>query len=155
MKSIWIKLATLGPIGYLYAPGTCATAVTLGVVYALSLLSISSYAYLAFMLVAIVAGWLIITKALARFDRCDDPSEIVFDEFLGCLLTFWDIPLTVITVLIGFLLFRILDITKAFGIRSFEMILGAWGIILDDLAAGFLTNIFLRLMLHFFYAYII
>jgi len=155
MKSLWTALATLGPIGYLQAPGTCATVVTLGVVYGLSFLSLSSYAYLALLFVVIGAGWLIITKALVQLDRCDDPSEIVFDEVLGCLVTFWDIPITGITLMVGFLLFRVLDITKVFGIRSFEMILGAWGIILDDLAAGLLTNIFLRLMLHFYYDYII
>jgi len=38
--------------------------------------------------VMLVASFFIVKKALIRFKRDDDPSEIVIDEVIGCLITF-------------------------------------------------------------------
>jgi len=150
MTSLWVSLATLGPIGYLPAPGSCATLLTLPLVYLLHAMQITSATYLTIVCIGIVLSWFIIKKALEAMDRSDDPSEIVLDEVLGCLLAFWAIPLSTPILIVGFIIFRILDITKSFGVGFFEVILGAWGILLDDLAAGLLSNIFLRLVVTFF-----
>ncbi len=155
MKSIWTTLATLGPVGYMRAPGTCASALTLIVVYVFNMLHISSSVYAATLTLALIAGWLIITKALRHLKRSDDPKEIVFDEVLGCLLTFFAVPINWLTLLIGFVLFRFFDIAKPFGIRSLEKIKGAWGILLDDLAAALYSAFALRLLLYFFHDYIL
>jgi len=99
-------------------------------------MQITSATYLTIVCIGIVLSWFIIKKALEAMDRSDDPSEIVLDEVLGCLLAFWAIPLSTPILIVGFIIFRILDITKSFGVGFFEVILGAWGILLDDLAAG-------------------
>ena len=150
MKSFWTYLATLGPIGYLPASGTCASFLTLGMVYFLHLLAVSDSVYFFIVVLGCIVGWIIIQKVMNSRDRFDDPSEIVLDEVLGCLLTFWGIPVSAYTLAIGFILFRIFDITKIMGIASFEMFFGAWGILLDDLAAGLLSNLFLRILLFLF-----
>jgi phosphatidylglycerophosphatase A len=40
------------------------------------------------------------------------------------------------TVAAGFVLFRLLDITKPWPVRALERLPGGWGIVLDDIAAG-------------------
>lgn len=147
MNKLWLYLATLGPIGYLPAPGTIATMITLAIVYLFSWMNISVAQYgLIFASLTILASF-IIGRALELLDRHDDPSEIVFDEFVGTLLVFLAVPFQFNTIIIGFCLFRFLDITKILGIRSCELILGPWGIILDDLLAALMTNAVLQLLL--------
>lgn len=77
----------------------------------------------------------------------EDPSEIVIDEVLGMLITLFLIPLSWQTVLIGFLLFRVLDIAKPGPIHRVEKYGGGYGIMLDDILAGIFANLILRLIL--------
>jgi phosphatidylglycerophosphatase A len=69
-----------------------------------------------------------------------DPPAVVSDEACGLWLVF-SVPLPADTpwwppLLLGFLLFRILDIAKPLGIRKLDRIPGKWGVLLDDLLAG-------------------
>jgi phosphatidylglycerophosphatase A len=67
----------------------------------------------------------------------DDPSFVVIDEWAGmqfALLTCSD--LNPVKMLIAFLLFRIFDVIKPKPISDLEKIGGAFGVMLDDLAAG-------------------
>jgi len=73
-----------------------------------------------------------------------DDGKIVVDEVVGMFLTMLWIPLTWQNILIGFVLFRILDIWKPLGIRRFDNYKGEWSVIVDDLVAGVYANIFLR-----------
>jgi phosphatidylglycerophosphatase A len=49
-------------------------------------------------------------------------------------------------LLIGFLLFRLFDIVKPFPIRRLEKVPLGFGIVLDDLAAGFYASLVLRIL---------
>ncbi len=72
-----------------------------------------------------------------------DPSRIVVDEMVGV----W-IPLLIVNkgelengtyfwyVLAAFVLFRLFDIIKPFGVRKMEKLKGGWGIMMDDILAG-------------------
>jgi undecaprenyl-diphosphatase len=71
----------------------------------------------------------------------NDPGEVVADELAGQALTFlvgaflvagstWAIAL------LGFVLFRIFDISKPWPIRKLEKFPAGWGILADDLLAG-------------------
>lgn len=135
--------ATLGPIGYLPAPGTMGTIVTLPLAYLLSFMPLS----LQFVIIMIVCAlsYGIIHNALKSFTMTD-PSHIILDEVMGTLVTFYGIGWNPIAFLVGFILFRLNDIFKPFGIRYIEKIPGAFGVLLDDLAAGFVAQIFLRLL---------
>ncbi|MCS7233290.1 MAG: phosphatidylglycerophosphatase A [Synergistetes bacterium] len=77
----------------------------------------------------------------------EDPSSIVIDEFVGYFIAMWN--LNDIMLIPSFFLFRLLDVIKPFPIRFFEKFPGGWGIMLDDVVAGLLTNmlIFLGLWL--------
>ena len=141
-----LRIATLGPVGYFIASGTVATLVTLPLVYWLHSFGMNQWWYLVLVALLYALGILIISKALEEFKRHEDPSEIVFDEVVACLLVFWGIALSPQSVLVGFLLFRALDIIKIGWVKQAENLLGAWGIMSDDIIAAFLTNLVLRLL---------
>ncbi len=143
MSSIAQRLVTLSKLGYVPASGTVATIITLPVIVALSWLELD---YTLFLGGAIVCGFALLRASLPYFLR-NDPHEVVIDEVLGCLVTFWAIPLSINSVLLGVLIFRILDIFKPWIIGYFERLPGAWGVLLDDIAAGVCANLILRLFI--------
>jgi len=165
-------LATLGPIGYLPAPGTWASCATLIVVYFLHLLNISHVVYAVLIVLFTIVAWYAVVHTLDFFRTwgphrqmgqnwgprffCNknwglnhDPSEIVVDEAVGCMVTFFMIPITMRVLIIGFILFRLFDIAKPCGLKRLEKMGGAWGILLDDIGAGLLSNVMLNLLLFF------
>ena len=80
-----------------------------------------------------------------------DPGAIVIDEILGMVLTLAGLPFNATTAVLGFVLFRVFDITKPFPIRFMERRLkGGTGIVLDDVVAGVTANITLRIIIQLF-----
>lgn len=140
-----ISVATLGDVRYSSAPGSVASALMLPVVYALYHFGISASTYALLIVGFALVSYLIIEKVLPAFDA-HDPREIVLDECLGMLITFWAIPLNAFSIVVGFLLFRLFDISKFFGVRAFEKLPGAFGVLADDVAAGVLAMILLRFL---------
>lgn len=65
-----------------------------------------------------------------------DPSTIVIDEVVGQILTLLWVPISLTSLMIGFVAFRIFDIVKPFPIRRSEELPGGFGIVCDDLLAG-------------------
>ena len=76
-----------------------------------------------------------------------DPRRIVIDEIVGIFVTFLFLQKTIPNLLIGFILFRICDITIPFPIDRSERLPGGWGVMVDDLIAGIYANLGLRLIL--------
>lgn len=77
-----------------------------------------------------------------------DARPIVIDEMAGFLVTFLWLPLNLMTLFLGFVLFRVFDIVKPPPITIIEKRLhGGWGIVLDDVLAGVFANVTLRLLL--------
>lgn len=77
-----------------------------------------------------------------------DPGAVVIDEIVGMILTLAGLPFNAVTAGLGFALFRVLDITKPFPICFLEQrFKGGVGIVLDDVAAGVIGNITLRIIL--------
>jgi phosphatidylglycerophosphatase A len=79
--------------------------------------------------------------------KAQDPGCIVIDEVAGMMVTLAGLPFDVLTVLSGFIVFRILDIVKPFPIRTVERhFSGGTGVVLDDVIAGTMGNVLLRVM---------
>ena len=76
-----------------------------------------------------------------------DPSSVVIDEVAGLLVALCLLPITWMTLAAGFVLFRLFDIWKPGIIRKVEALRGGIGIVLDDLMAGVLTNLIIRVAL--------
>ncbi|MBP6870034.1 phosphatidylglycerophosphatase A [Candidatus Babeliales bacterium] len=141
MAKTVVSIATLGPVGYLPAPGTAATCVILPFMYLFSYLSFPSQLLLIGMVHLV--GFFVIHKALPYFSQ-PDPKQIVLDEFVGTLVTFAGIAYDPLIFLIGFCLFRLFDIFKPCGIGYVEKLPGAFGVVLDDSVAGLFANLVLR-----------
>ncbi|MBT8356880.1 MAG: phosphatidylglycerophosphatase A [Deltaproteobacteria bacterium] len=76
-----------------------------------------------------------------------DPGSIVIDEIAGMAVTLIGLPFNVFYVATGFIVFRVLDISKPFPIRYIEKRMpGGAGIVLDDVAAGIIANVILRMI---------
>ena len=74
-----------------------------------------------------------------------DPGPVVIDEVLGMLLTLAWLPLSLTGVLVGFVVFRMLDVLKPFPAGRLEHAPRGWGIMLDDAMAGVYGQLVMRL----------
>ncbi|MFO8084215.1 MAG: phosphatidylglycerophosphatase A [Desulfobacterales bacterium] len=141
-------LATGFYVGYIpFAPGTFGTLAGLP----FCLLFALTGTRLAVLLTLLFVGFAIVTAHQAeKYLEKKDPGLIVIDEMAGILVTFLLIPLTPETAVLGFYIFRILDIAKPFPIRYLEKrVPGGTGIVLDDVIAGIFGNLILRGILIF------
>ncbi len=137
MKS-WIAraIATVGGAGYSpVAPGTCGTAVTVPIAWALS-----GTTWWGFVMIT-AAVTLLGIWAAGEADRAwgsHDSGRIVVDEVAGYLVTMTLVDRSSgAALLIGFVVFRALDIVKPPPIRWVdEQLPGGAGVVLDDVAAG-------------------
>jgi len=75
-----------------------------------------------------------------------DSSRIVIDEITGMMVAFFAFPRSLMTLLAALLLFRLFDILKPPPLGRLQEMKGGWGIMVDDLGAGILTNLLLRLL---------
>ncbi len=140
-----LLVATLAGLGLIpLVPGTVGAAAGACAAVALSALP-HSLALAAIAAVAVV-GVFVSGRAEAILEE-RDPKSVVIDELAGQLLALWAIPLTAAHLLGGFIIFRILDIVKP--IPGLERLRGGWGVMADDLIAGALTNVILRLAVAF------
>lgn len=134
-------------IGYLPAPGTVATLVTLPLVYWVQqYCSVVTYGMIIGALTIVSYG--IVKRALREFDL-NDPCCIVIDEVIGTLVTFWGVSFNLTTAVIGFLAFRFFDISKPSIIRTIDRMRGPGPVIADDIAAGLYANLIVRMILYF------
>ena len=101
-----------------------------------------------FTLLFIVIGIWTSSVAAHEFGRLD-PQNVVIDEVCGMMISFLLIPLSWQTLAIGFIGFRLFDIVKPPPIHWFERFPSGFGIVLDDLAAGLYTNVFLQLLIRY------
>lgn len=78
-----------------------------------------------------------------------DAKPIVIDEVMGMLVGGFAVsmgsrPLVALGLL--FVLFRLFDIWKPLGIHRSQSLPGGWGVVVDDVLAGVLTNVSLRVL---------
>lgn len=116
------------------APGTFGTLAAIPLVFLFA--GLSNVNYLALVIMMSVGGIYICGKA-AEDAGVPDHGAIVWDEFVGLLITMFMVPITWYTVLIGFVLFRIFDILKPWPISYLDKNChGGFGIMIDDIVAG-------------------
>ena len=83
---------------------------------------------------------------VARESGRDDPGHVVIDEVAGQLIALIAFPADWPHAILSLLLFRMFDILKPWPIRRLEELPEGTGIILDDVAAGFLALICAQLI---------
>ena len=116
------------------APGTMGTIVA--VLIYLLLPSMPPIIYAGLILLSFVFGIWICAKT-AEDLGVHDHGGIVWDEFVGYWITMFMAPSGLFWVLLGFVLFRLLDIFKPWPIKwADKELAGGLGIMLDDVLAG-------------------
>jgi phosphatidylglycerophosphatase A len=143
MKRAGIFIATCGYLGYVpVAPGTFGSAAGLAVFFA-----VRSTGSVAVELAAIVALFAIGvwsgTIAEEHFGGID-PGPVVLDEVVGMLITLVLLPVNLTGAIMGFFIFRVLDVVKPFPSAQFEKLPGGLGVMADDGMAAIYGNVAMR-----------
>ena len=132
-----------------FAPGTFGSVLGLPLCFFLSKIDFS-IAVLLTLIFILCAIW--IANEAEKIFNTEDPGCIVIDEIAGIILTLFGLPFNIISVTAGFLVFRTLDIWKPYPIRLLEnKFSGGIGIVLDDVVAGILSNLILRVFMKSIY----
>ncbi len=141
-----IFVATGAGLGKIpFAPGTFGT--LLGVLFVLGL-KIINPTYETIYVVALIIFAIWIADRAEKILKQKDPGCIVIDEIAGYVVAMVGISLSLYTMTMGFVLFRLFDIFKPFPVKYFEKNFKAGpGIVLDDLVAGILSSLFLRILI--------
>ena len=139
-----------------YAPGTIASFFTCVIFLILNnYLSIFNLFFLT--LIIFIYSIYAINISYQSYDT-SDPQEIVMDEFIGQMIPLLAIPVyetlfpteKIYYCIASFVVFRFFDILKPFPINYIDKnTKGAFGIMLDDIVAGFFSAFLLTLL--FFY----
>jgi len=151
VQRLAVLVATGFGLGYLpLAPATWASAATTVVLFAV-LPRLGLPAFLGLTLAATALALLVCGPAEKTLGH--DAHPIVMDEVVGMLVTVCGVPAIghaqppyAITLVMGFLLFRIFDVWKPPPVSRSQELSGAWGIVTDDVLAGVYANLVLQIL---------
>ncbi|MBR3628192.1 MAG: phosphatidylglycerophosphatase A [Elusimicrobia bacterium] len=155
MKKLAFFISTLFYCGYFpKAPGTFGSLVSIPVIFIVCYY----FGFIGLFLTIIISFFiaLMAVKKVLMYTK-HDPSFVVIDEFIVQAVTFLLIADKlkyfngIIFYIIGFILFRIFDVTKPFPVSyADKKINNAFGVILDDIFAGIYAAIILWLVKYIF-----
>jgi phosphatidylglycerophosphatase A len=143
MHRLGLFIATCGYLGYVpFAPGTFGSA--LGLVVFFAVRSTGSVAVeLGVIALVFATGLWSGTVAEHHFGGID-PGPVVLDEVLGMLVTLALLPVNATGAVVGFLVFRVLDVFKPWPSARFERLPGGLGVMADDAMAAIYGNLVMR-----------
>ncbi len=148
MKALKFITGTFFGTGLLpKAPGTWGSLAAIPFIY-LTALHFSVIGVVIFVIIACLLSLWSTSEAVERFG--DDPSQFVMDEVAGQSIVFLfagfqaNISHDIWILVSGFILFRLFDIFKPLGINQLEKLPGKFGILFDDLLAGFYALVFVE-----------
>ena len=143
MQRLGLFIATCGYLGYVpIAPGTFGSAAGLAVFYAVRSSGSTTVELAAIVLLFAIGIWSG-TAAEHHFGGID-PGPVVLDEVVGMLITLALLPVNLTGAIVGFLIFRVLDIVKPWPSGQFEKLPGGLGVMADDGMAAVYGNLLMR-----------
>jgi len=143
MRRLGLFVATCGYLGYVpVAPGTFGSALGLGVFFAVRS-SGSTAVELGVIALVFAVGLWCGTVAEHHFGGVD-PGPVVLDEVLGMLITLALLPVNMTGAIVGFVVFRVLDVLKPWPSARFEKLPGGLGVMADDAMAAVYGNLVMR-----------
>lgn len=128
------------------APGTLGS--VLGVILAWALTFAPPPVYLIAMGLGIPLAIWVSGRAEKHFGH--DAQEIVVDEVIGMIITLAWVPSGLIPIILGFVFFRFMDITKIFPANYAQHLPGGLGIVADDVVAAIYANFLVHISLFLF-----
>lgn len=107
--------------------------------------------YYFFLLIFIVFAVILSDYSEKNIFKIKDSPHIVIDEIAGYLITMISFKYnrsldSIKYLIIGFILFRIMDIMKPFPIKNLQKLEGGIGIVIDDVVSGIIANLFLQFL---------
>ena len=129
-----------------FMPGTMGSLGGLGVYF---LVRGNDLLYAFTILFLFVLGIIFSGEAEKIYKR-KDAKMIVIDEACGMLLALFFVPISIFSVILGFFIFRVLDILKPPPAKRMEKLTGSLGVMFDDIVAAIYTNLILQIIFRFF-----
>lgn len=127
------------------APGTFGTLPAIVLVWLFAPLDVA--AYMGVVVFAAIIG-IYLCGATAKAMGEHDAPAIVWDEIAGYMIAMIAVPVSWQSLLLAFVLFRIFDIIKPWPISWLDKkVDGGFGIMLDDIVAGFITLVLMHIVL--------
>jgi phosphatidylglycerophosphatase A len=143
VQRLGVFIATCGYLGYApVAPGTFGSAAGLLVFFAVRSFE-SPVIEMAAIVLLFAAGIWSGTVAEHHFGGVD-PGPVVIDEVVGMLITLALLPVNLTGAIVGFFVFRLLDVVKPWPSAGFEKWPGGLGVMADDGMAALYGNLLLR-----------
>ena len=143
MRRLGLVIATCGYIGYVpVAPGTFGSAAGLALFFLIRSTGSASVEAAAIVVLFALGIWSG-TVAEHHFGGVD-PAPVVMDEVVGMLITLAFVPVNATGALVGFLVFRVLDVFKPWPSAQFEQLPGGLGVMADDGMAAIYGNVVMR-----------
>ena len=141
-----ICMAVATGLGLGYVPVAPGTAGALGGIILVFLCDVLGWFFGVVLVMALfVAGCHCATLAEIRLGQ-EDPQKVVIDEVVGMAIAMAFISISWYSIAIQFFLFRLFDIVKPFPVKQMEnMFSGGLAIMMDDLMAGLMANVFFRI----------
>jgi phosphatidylglycerophosphatase A len=88
------------------------------------------------------------SQVYVAHQRAQDPGEIVIDEIAAQLLVLTVVPLSLLSMALGFVLFRLFDIVKPWPVSwADRSVKGGLGVMLDDLLAAAYAALGIKLVM--------
>jgi len=141
----WIFVSSGALIGFLPpCPGTFGSLEGLIIFWFLKKNSLISQLLLT---LGIIVIGIISSDWVSKFLKDKDPDFVVIDEVAGMWISVIG-KNTLIEFMFAFIIFRIVDIKKPYFLKRFENLPYGWGIMIDDIIAGILTNFFVTFLIY-------
>jgi phosphatidylglycerophosphatase A len=144
MTALGVYVATVGGTGYApFAPGTVGSAVGVAIYLVMFYLGMPASFQVGLTVIVIIGGTWAAGEAARHFQQ-EDPSPVVVDEVAGQMATLVLTGATLKGALIGFVVFRVLDVIKPWPASRFERLHGGVGIMADDVMVALYGNLILQ-----------
>ena len=142
MKNFIVKMcSTFFFVGFApVAPGSFGTLA--GVVVCLALYNHWIVYSIVFLVLTVIGVWS--AQETETLLGKKDPGCVVIDEVVGIMVTFFMIPFSWPIIIVGYFLFRAVDMFKIYPANRLETMGGGVGIVADDLLAGLYANLILQ-----------
>lgn len=128
-----------------FAPGTLASLFAALAFYFVPLFSGRLELFVPLIVLTVAIGvW---SGGVMEEEYGEDPSSTVIDEVAGQWIALVALPFHPLVVLFSFIFFRVFDIFKPGPVDYVQRFPGGWGIMADDVLAGLMANISVRLVL--------
>ena len=147
-------VATCGYLGYVpIAPGTFGSAAGLAVFVAVRSTGSVTVEFATIAVLFAIGIWSG-TVAEHHFGGVD-PGPIVLDEVVGMLITLALLPVNLTGAIVGFLVFRVLDVVKPWPSGGFEKLPGGLGVMADDGMAAVYGNVIMQVLIRLMPAWLV